>query len=220
MDLAEVKVVAIGAGGHGSEMNAYMADLRRAGWRGEFLGFLDDTQPAGHSGDMELLGSIADFAARWRSSAAEFRYIAAIGDNQGRRNVAARVDELFAGELRPWTLIHPFAVAGPSAIGEGTLLAPGAVVTARARIGRHCILNVKASVSHDCEIGDFVSLNPGVTICGWCRIGDGVCIGAGATVIDRIRIGEGAIIGAGAVVVRDIPPNVTAMGVPARVVGP
>ena len=92
MDLAEVKVVAIGAGGHGSEMNAYMADLRRAGWRGEFLGFLDDTQPAGHSGDMELLGSIADFAARWRSSAAEFRYIAAIGDNQSQVACAGAID--------------------------------------------------------------------------------------------------------------------------------
>ncbi len=217
MKSADSRVIVIGAGGHGSEINAYMRDLVDAGWRGEFLGFVDDTKPAGSDRGMELLGGLDELAGR--SDALQgVRYLTAIGDNLKRRGLVCRIEALFGGQLMPWTLIHPSAVVGRSEIGEGTLLAVGSVVTSRTRIGRHCILNVKASVSHDCVVGDFVNLNPGVTVCGHCRIGDLAYIGAGATVIDRIHIGEGAIIGAGAVVIRDIPPNVTAVGVPARVI--
>ena len=86
------------------------------------------------------------------------------------------------------------------------------------RIGAHVILNVNASVSHDAVIGDFVNLNPGAIVAGNTRLGDGCYIGAGATVIDRISIGEWTIVGAGAAVVRDLPAQVTAVGVPARVI--
>ena len=34
---------------------------------------------------------------------------------------------------------------------------------------------------------------------------------------DKISIGAGSVIGAGAIVVSDLPPNVTAVGVPARI---
>ena len=45
-----------------------------------------------------------------------------------------------------------------------------------------------------------------------------VWIGAGATIMLGVTVGENSIIAAGAVVTHDIPPNVTAAGVPARVV--
>lgn len=45
-----------------------------------------------------------------------------------------------------------------------------------------------------------------------------VWIGAGATVTPGVSIGENSIIAAGAVVLKDIPPNVMAAGVPARVI--
>lgn len=48
-------------------------------------------------------------------------------------------------------------------------------------------------------------------------IGNGVEIGAGAVIVGRLHVGEGAIIGANAVVTRDIPAQVVAGGVPARV---
>lgn len=52
------------------------------------------------------------------------------------------------------------------------------------------------------------------------RIGSGVWLGAGATVLPGVTIGENAVIGAGSVVTKDVPPNVVAFGVPARVVRP
>jgi acetyltransferase-like isoleucine patch superfamily enzyme len=41
-------------------------------------------------------------------------------------------------------------------------------------------------------------------------------IGSNATIMCGVTIGEAAIIGAGAVVTRDVPPNATVAGVPAR----
>jgi acetyltransferase EpsM len=67
-------------------------------------------------------------------------------------------------------------------------------------------------------VGDFVNLNPGAAAAGSTRLGEGCYIGAGATVIDKVSVGDWTIVGAGAAVVRDLPPNVTAVGVPARVI--
>jgi len=77
------------------------------------------------------------------------------------------------------------------------------------------------------EIGDDVTLYQGVTLGGTGKdkgkrhptIGNNVTIGSGAKILGPISIGHNAKIGAGAVVVRCIPPNSTAVGVPAHVVG-
>jgi serine O-acetyltransferase len=76
-------------------------------------------------------------------------------------------------------------------------------------------------------IGDNCSILQGVTLGGTGKadedrhpkIGNGVLIGAGAKVLGNIKIGDCARIGAGSVVVRDVPPRVTVVGVPAREVG-
>ena len=76
-------------------------------------------------------------------------------------------------------------------------------------------------------VGDEVSMLHGVTLGGTGRetgqrhphIGSCVLLGAGAKVLGNIQVGEGSIVGAGSVVVSDVPPCVTVVGVPARVVG-
>lgn len=49
-------------------------------------------------------------------------------------------------------------------------------------------------------------------------IGKNTWLGIGSIVSNNIAIGQNAIVGAGAVVINDVPPNVTAVGVPARVI--
>ncbi|MEN9577883.1 MAG: hypothetical protein RJA70_892 [Pseudomonadota bacterium] len=51
-------------------------------------------------------------------------------------------------------------------------------------------------------------------------LGDDVFLGAGAKVVGGVHIGTGAKVGANAVVVRDVDPNTTVVGVPARAVNP
>jgi len=49
-------------------------------------------------------------------------------------------------------------------------------------------------------------------------IGNGVVLGTNASILGAITVGNGARVGAGSVVVRDVPPNATVVGIPARVV--
>lgn len=49
-------------------------------------------------------------------------------------------------------------------------------------------------------------------------IEENVYIGARAMILGKITIGKNSKIGAGAVVLTDVPPNCTAVGVPARIV--
>ena len=49
-------------------------------------------------------------------------------------------------------------------------------------------------------------------------LGNNVVIGAGAKVLGSITIGDNSKVAAGAVVLCDVPPNSTAVGVPARIV--
>jgi sugar O-acyltransferase (sialic acid O-acetyltransferase NeuD family) len=209
----EPDLFVIGAGGHGTELRSYIRDLQRAGWTGNLRGHLDDGLAPGLYGRIQVLGPLDSLQSH------RAQYITAFGSNPLRREIVERITALYGDALTPFTLIHPFTSVGEdNAIGAGTCLAPGVIVTAKTTVGRHCIVNVKASISHDCTIGDFVNINPGATICGSVTVGEGANIGAGATVKERISIGAWSIIGAGAVVVRDIPPNVTAVGVPARII--
>jgi sugar O-acyltransferase (sialic acid O-acetyltransferase NeuD family) len=213
------RVFVVGAGGHGAELQAYVKDLERRGWDGEFLGFLDDSVPPGRHRNLDVLGPLDAFEHRGRDFFENLFYLTALGSNPVRKKVVERIEAIYENRIAPWTLLHPSAWIGEDVeIGAGSCIAPGVIVTTRASIGRHCILNIKASVSHDCVIGDYVNINPGATICGWVNIAEGAYIGTGATLKDRVSVGANSIIGAGAVVVRDIPDNVTAMGVPARVI--
>jgi len=76
------------------------------------------------------------------------------------------------------------------------------------------------------EIGDNCTIYQGVTLGGTGKhkgkrhptIGNNVMIGAGAKVLGPLRVGDNCKIAAGAVVLCELPPNSTAVGVPARVV--
>lgn len=117
------------------------------------------------------------------------------------------------------TAIHPSAIICKNVpVGEGSVIAHGAIVQSSARIGRHCILNTKSSVGHDVIINDFVHVASGATICGGSEVGECTWIGAGSVVKQGIHIGRNCMIGAGSVVVKDIPDNVVAFGNPCRVI--
>ena len=63
-----------------------------------------------------------------------------------------------------------------------------------------------------------VDINPGVHLAGDVTLGEGCYVGMGTNIMQRRSIGSWTVIGAGAAVVQDLPANVTAVGVPARVI--
>ncbi|MDC9824517.1 serine O-acetyltransferase [Devosia sp. ZB163] len=98
-----------------------------------------------------------------------------------------------------------------------------------ARIGKGILLDHATGfvVGETAVIGDNVSILQGVTLGGTGKseedrhpkIGNGVLIGAHTVVLGNIKVGDCARIGAGSVVVKDVPPRVTVVGVPARIIG-
>ncbi len=96
-----------------------------------------------------------------------------------------------------------------------------------ARIGRRLVIDhgMGTVIGETAEIGDDVLLYQGVTLGGTGKdkgkrhptVGNHVLIGSGAKVLGPFRVGDNARIAAGAVVLSEVPPDATAVGVPARV---
>ena len=97
-----------------------------------------------------------------------------------------------------------------------------------ATIGRRFFIDHGTGVviGETAVIGDDVMIYQGVTLGGTGKdtgkrhptIGNNVLIGAGAKVLGPFTVGDNSNIAAGAVVLEEIPPDCTAVGVPARVV--
>jgi len=97
-----------------------------------------------------------------------------------------------------------------------------------ASIGRRCFIDHGSGVviGETTEIGDDVLLYQGVVLGGTTMekkkrhptLGNGVEMGSGAIALGPITIGDGARVGSSSVVIRSVPPGVTVVGIPGRVV--
>ncbi len=116
----------------------------------------------------------------------------------------------------------------PRLISQVSRMLTGIEIHPGATIGRGLFIDhgMGVVVGETSEIGDNVTMYQGVTLGGTGKergkrhptIGDNVMIGVGAKILGAITVGENSKIGAGAVVLNDVPPNSTAVGVPAKVV--
>lgn len=195
------RILIFGAGGQGK----IVADI--LGERA--AGFVDEN-PALHGTTLLGLPVFASFADVEHDGV-----IVAIGNNANRRALTERF--VSAGE-RLATAIHPFtSIARSATIGEGSMLSSGVILLPNAAIGRGVLLNTKASVDHDSVVEDFVHIAPTSTVGANVRIGTETFLGLTTTVISNLTIGARVVTGAGSVVLRDLPDDVTAWGVPARI---
>ncbi len=97
-----------------------------------------------------------------------------------------------------------------------------------ATIGRRFFIDHGACVviGETAVVGDDVTLYHGVTLGGtsWKpgkrhpTLEDGVLVGCGAKILGPITVGAGARVGANSVVISDVPPEVTVVGIPGRIV--
>ena len=97
-----------------------------------------------------------------------------------------------------------------------------------AQIGRRFVIDhgMGIVIGETAEVGDDCLIYHGVTLGGTGKdqgkrhptLGNNVMVSAGAKVLGPFKVGDGARIAANAVVLSEIPPEATAVGVPARVV--
>jgi len=115
------------------------------------------------------------------------------------------------------SIIDENVMFSPSAsIGNGSIILGGSLVSSNTVIGNFVKLNFFSRVHHDVRIDNYTTIAPGATILGNVKVGKRVYVGANATLLPGITVGDGAVIGAGSVVTRNVDPQITIMGVPAK----
>jgi sugar O-acyltransferase (sialic acid O-acetyltransferase NeuD family) len=205
-----MKVFVYGARGHGK----VVADILLAGGHHDLSGFVDDDESLS---DSMVMGVQIIGPDRLRSEATNGNVGVAlgVGDN-GMRQKLAGLCKLLGVEIV--TLIHPSATVAKSAhLQQGTVVMAGAVINPCAEVGFGVIVNSGAVIEHDVLIGDYAHVSPNAVMGGESRLGTLSHLGLGAVILPRVTVGNRTVIGAGAVVTREMPDDIIAIGVPARV---
>ncbi len=141
----------------------------------------------------------------------------AIADARVRLRAIQWADELGIDSVNA---VHPRSFIAPSAaVGRGNFIKAGAMIETNTRIGNACIIDNNAILPHDNVIGDGCHLAPGSTLGSSVTLGERTIIGIGASVATGVSIGRNVIVSVGSAVTRDLPDNVVAEGVPARIIG-
>ncbi|TCT12648.1 serine O-acetyltransferase [Tepidamorphus gemmatus] len=124
--------------------------------------------------------------------------------NTGRRDFAlylqSRVSAVFSVDINP-----------AARIGRGIFIDHGHAIV----VGQTAVIEDEVSILHGVTLGgtgkETGDRHP--------KVRRGVLIGAGAKILGNIEVGACSRVAAGSVVLRDVPPNTTVAGVPAKVVG-
>ena len=125
-------------------------------------------------------------------------------------------------------------------IGDNSKVGAFVEIQKNATIGKNCKISSHSFICEGVHIEDNVFIGHNVTFTNdkypratnmdgslqsesdWkvveTFIKKGASIGSSSTIICGVTIGENAIVGAGAVVTKDVPPNTTVAGVPAKII--
>jgi len=204
----------LGAGGVGRQVSQIIRDINAVDARWHLVGYLDDdtTKIGEVIGGIPVLGDL-----QWLSQRDNVYVTVAMGSPSMLYSSYERLKSM--RHQRIATLVHP-SVWMPERVDldPGAIIYAGVMLDTDIKIGKGCIINKGCTIGHDTILGDYCSLAPGVNLGGSVQVGPGCYFGISSATIQNLEIGDWSILGAGAVAISDIPPNVTAVGVPARIV--
>jgi sugar O-acyltransferase (sialic acid O-acetyltransferase NeuD family) len=187
----EIRVAIVGAGGYG---RVALDVLLASGLGDRVLGFYDDAHAAlsGELRGVPILGDVGMLKSML--SVEPVHVVVAITDNGTRLRVANSLRALGARFL---TALHPDAyLSGAAAVGDGCVLAAGAVVHPDAAVGSHCFLGPGAIVDRDAEVGAGTWISAGCVVGPGARVGARVVLGQNSSVGRKAAVSGDAEIGA------------------------
>ncbi len=209
------EILIYGAGGAGRSL-AFSLSLDKnpeTAWK--VSGFIDDTEHLQGQivNDVPVLGGF-EFLKNYSGNIA----VTIVNEPLIRRNLISRIKKneniKFPVVISAQSIVSPYIEWGEGCIVSLT----GVSISVNVKLGDFVFLSGGTRVGHDTIIGDYATLFSNITISGGASIGSNCVIGSATIIMPKRKIGDGSIIGAGTLVSKDIPPNVVAAGVPARII--
>jgi sugar O-acyltransferase (sialic acid O-acetyltransferase NeuD family) len=210
-------LVIIGARGFGREVywlaKACIKDQSQMASRELTVkGFLDDHSEAlqGMPNYPPILGSVEHYVPESNDV-----FVCALGSVVARRKYTEMILKK-GGEFI--SLIHPTAKISENAkVGTGCILLGEVGLSCEVVLGDFNVLQYGCLFGHDVRVGNFCHFNARVFLGGGVFVGDGVTVNVNAIIHPRKKIGDHATIGAGCFVIRNVKPESTVFGNPAKV---
>ncbi len=204
-----------GASGFGKEVMPLVREQYPHLSKEQFV-FIDD----GQAGTFLNLYPVLSYSNFLANPSSEKAVTIAIANSKVREKLVARLEQDNVKNID--VKASNVVILDEVQMGEGSLLCPFTCLTSNIKIGKFFHANIYSYVAHDCVIGDYVTFAPGVKCNGNIHIEDHAYIGTGAVIKQGtpdkpLVIGKGAIVGMGAVVTKSVPPGVTVVGNPARI---
>jgi len=120
--------------------------------------------------------------------------------------------------------VGPFAHLRPGVELKDDVLAGNFIEMARSTIGAGSFIKHFSYIG-DSSVGKSVNIGAGTVTANFdglnkhnTTIKDNTCIGSNTVIVAPVKIGRRVVTGAGSVVINDLPDNVTALGVPAKII--
>jgi len=210
------QIVIIGAGGFAREVKFLLEEINKTSPTYEFLGYLvsDINTLGNYDSKNEVLGEIS-----WLSNRENICAAIGIGAPQHRLNIGRDISNKYPNIVFP-PLIHPNVIydSDSCVFEKGTIICASTVLTVNVKVMAFSLVNLCCTIGHEAIIGSGCVLNPTVNISGGVHLDASVLIGTGSQILQYIKVGKNSIVGAGACVTKNIPDNVVAFGVPAKVI--
>ena len=207
------KAIIIGAGTYGQVYAEYIKDTGKY----TLSGFLDDDVSKHDSfiNDVPVLGKVSLLNSLPNKE--QTAIFVPIGNNETRLSILQFAESLAyptPGFVHPDVQIHHSVK-----IGKSVYILPSTSIMPLTIIQDYVMVSMGVNIAHHTIIGRGSFLSQGVNVGASINIGEKSFLGIASTIMTGIKgIGQNTLIGAGAVVTKDLPDNVVAAGVPAKII--
>jgi sugar O-acyltransferase (sialic acid O-acetyltransferase NeuD family) len=208
-----VKVLIIGAGGHGQTILDAIFKHQKIITDTQDVGFLDDTEEltGKQISGVPILGTVESLPLIQHDSV-----ILGIGDNKKRKELFIKLSSRGENIV---SVIHPTAVIAHNVhLGKGCYIGPNVIIGVETLIEDNVILSGGSIISHHAKIESHTHVGPGVKILRNATINAGAFIGAGAILLPDSSLGPDSSLMAGSILSGKIGGAILAGGSPARVI--
>lgn len=198
------KVIIIGAGAHGAEIEEYILENNQLKPEIEILGFLDDSAENYNKSQLRfpLLGGVFTFDVD-----EDIELIIAVNGICFR----SKIIEYFRVKNIKFTnfIHHTSRVFRTAKIGNGNVICPFSQIGPNVILGNFNTINNKASIGHDSIIGDNNVFCPNIGLSGNTTVGNSNFFSLNVATIPSVSVGNNNIIAPNMVIEKNIKSDST-----------